>query len=288
MNLIWYVLMQHNLLLQVLLPLFCYCQLDNFAWGTRGIDATETAGEGTKEIAEKKAYEVRLTFCQDCLLISAFALDCLCVQFIVCVLLCFAPLLVQCWLTPAQSIVAFIKAVYLHTSLAASNVRDPLCLTPSRSCCAGRLQAHEAPHQQAQRLCHQVHGACSLPHSQHGHWLLHCCHHNVVLVGVHDDGHLAVPTGRPYHHLWPVPRGFGPVLPSPSPSATRQGRQGCSGAEGCSSCKTSLRSRYAVGAAAAQHCSFCSKTGLDTAIDAERVEQLFSHAKGSFPKAAWA
>ncbi|KAL0032270.1 hypothetical protein WJX79_001899 [Trebouxia sp. C0005] len=42
---------------QVLLPLFSYCQLDNFAWGTRGIDATEAAGEGTKEIAEKKAYE---------------------------------------------------------------------------------------------------------------------------------------------------------------------------------------------------------------------------------------
>ncbi len=74
--------MQHNLLLQVLLPLFCYCQLDNFAWGTRGIDATETAGEGIKQIAEKKAYEVCLTFCQDCLLMSAFALDCLCVQFI--------------------------------------------------------------------------------------------------------------------------------------------------------------------------------------------------------------
>ena len=82
MCIIRYVLMQHNLLLQVLLPLFCYCQLDNFAWGTRGIDATETVGEGTKEIAEKKAYEVRLTFCQDCLLMSAFALNCLCVQFI--------------------------------------------------------------------------------------------------------------------------------------------------------------------------------------------------------------
>ncbi len=91
--------MQHPLFLQVLLPLFCYCQLDNFAWGTRGIDATETAGEGTTEIAEKKAYEVCLTFCQDCLLMSAFALDCLCVQFIACVLLCFAPLLAQCKLT---------------------------------------------------------------------------------------------------------------------------------------------------------------------------------------------
>jgi len=262
--------------------------LDNFAWGTRGIDASETAGEGTREIAEKKAYEVRLTFCQDCLLISAFALDFLCVQFIVCVLLCFAPLLVQCWLTACCQHSLSLLSSKQSICLSASNVRDPLCFTPSSTCGAGRLQAYEAPHQQAQRLCHQVHGACSLPHSQHGHWLLYCCHHNVVLVGVHDDGHLAVPTGRPYHNLRPVPRRFGPVLPSPPPSATRQGRQGCSRAEGCSSCKTSLRSRYAVGSAAARHCSFCSKTGLDTAIDAERVEQLLSHAKGSFPKAAWA
>ncbi len=50
--------------MQVLLPLFCYCQLDNFAWGTRGIDAAGAAGEGTQEVAEKKAYEVcHITAC---------------------------------------------------------------------------------------------------------------------------------------------------------------------------------------------------------------------------------
>ncbi|DBA93648.1 TPA: hypothetical protein ACH3X3_013723 [Trebouxia sp. C0006] len=68
---------------QVLLPLFCYCQLDNFAWGTRGIDATETVGEGTKEIAEKKAYEVgykrmrprtnkRSAFATKCMVLAAY------------------------------------------------------------------------------------------------------------------------------------------------------------------------------------------------------------------------
>ena len=46
------------LLLQVMLPLFCYCQLDNFAWGTRGIDATETNGQDCKNLVEKKPYEV--------------------------------------------------------------------------------------------------------------------------------------------------------------------------------------------------------------------------------------
>ena len=41
-----------------MLPLFCYCQLDNFAWGTRGIDASEANGEGSKDLVEKKPYEV--------------------------------------------------------------------------------------------------------------------------------------------------------------------------------------------------------------------------------------
>ena len=41
-----------------MLPLFCYCQLDNFAWGTRGIDASEANGEGNKGVVEKKPYEV--------------------------------------------------------------------------------------------------------------------------------------------------------------------------------------------------------------------------------------
>lgn len=41
-----------------MLPLFCYCQLDNFAWGTRGIDASETTGQDCKDVVEKKPYEV--------------------------------------------------------------------------------------------------------------------------------------------------------------------------------------------------------------------------------------
>lgn len=41
-----------------MLPLFCYCQLDNFAWGTRGIDASETTGQDCKDAVEKKPYEV--------------------------------------------------------------------------------------------------------------------------------------------------------------------------------------------------------------------------------------
>ena len=124
MDIIQYALMQHNLLLQVLLPLFSYCQLDNFAWGTRGIDATEAAGEGTKEIAEKKAYEVCLTFCQDCLLMSDFALDCVCVR--VCNCLCanvfcsFAgAMLVDCMLS-SQPFGACIRN--LHTTLSATDV----------------------------------------------------------------------------------------------------------------------------------------------------------------------
>ena len=43
---------------QVMLPLFCYCQLDNFAWGTRGIDAFEANGEERKDLPDKKSYEV--------------------------------------------------------------------------------------------------------------------------------------------------------------------------------------------------------------------------------------
>ena len=111
--------------------MFCYCQLDNFAWGTRGIDATETAGEGTKEIAEKKAYEVRLTFCQDCLLMSAFALDCLSVQFIACVLLCFAPLLVQCQLTACcqHSLSLLSSKQFICTQAFLHQICDTLCVS---------------------------------------------------------------------------------------------------------------------------------------------------------------
>ena len=42
-----------------MLPLFCYCQLDNFAWGTRGIDASEgNEGESSGTTVAKKSYEV--------------------------------------------------------------------------------------------------------------------------------------------------------------------------------------------------------------------------------------
>lgn len=92
MDIIRCELMQHNLPLQVLLPLFCYCQLDNFAWGTRGIDATETAGEGINEIAEKKAYEVPPG------LSATTAHSCLLLPWIVCAVhsLCYCILLL-CW-----------------------------------------------------------------------------------------------------------------------------------------------------------------------------------------------
>lgn len=48
-------------MLQVMLPLFCYCQLDNFAWGTRGIDAAEASEKNCKDVTEKKPYEVGLS-----------------------------------------------------------------------------------------------------------------------------------------------------------------------------------------------------------------------------------
>ena len=52
-------------MLQVMLPLFCYCQLDNFAWGTRGIDTSVSNGQDCKDLVEKKPYEVRFALAQN-------------------------------------------------------------------------------------------------------------------------------------------------------------------------------------------------------------------------------
>ncbi|KAL3132639.1 hypothetical protein ABBQ32_009164 [Trebouxia sp. C0010 RCD-2024] len=68
---------------QVMLPLFCYCQLDNFAWGTRGIDASEGSSQDCKDLVEKKPYEVgykcmrprtnkRSAFTTKCIVLAAY------------------------------------------------------------------------------------------------------------------------------------------------------------------------------------------------------------------------
>lgn len=96
---------------------------------------------------------------------------------------------------------------------------------------AGGVQMLEAPHKQAQRLCNQVHCASSLPHRQHGHWVRHCHHHHLVLVGLHDDGNPAVPSGGAHHHFWAVPRGPASVL---SPPQTPEAEEGCQSCNTCS------------------------------------------------------
>ena len=96
---------------------------------------------------------------------------------------------------------------------------------------AGWVQMLEAPHQQAQRLCDQVHRASSLPYRQHGHRVRDCHHHNLVLVGLHDDGDPAVPLGGAHHHFRAVPHSPSSVL---SPPQTPEAEEGCQSCNPCS------------------------------------------------------
>lgn len=77
-------------MLQVMLPLFCYCQLDNFAWGTRGIDASEASGQNCKDLVEKKPYEVALAMLVLSCLFAMLVLPCCSAMLVLPCLFCHA------------------------------------------------------------------------------------------------------------------------------------------------------------------------------------------------------
>ena len=236
------------LLLQVMLPLFCYCQLDNFAWGTRGIDATETNGQECKDLVAKKPYEVGYNRKHN---LARTAFTCNASVSITCIasrLYCM--LLLHCY--AAMLLLHSGYASRCHRTQQKHHCNCPChpLSTQQQHCCysiallcksvgytfvsaklmatAGGLQVHETAHKQAQRLCNQVHGASSLPDSQHGHWVRDCHHHNLVLVGLHDDGYSAVPAGSPHHHFWAVPHSVATVLTPPQTPEEDAGCQNCS------------------------------------------------------------
>ena len=252
------------LLLQVMLPLFCYCQLDNFAWGTRGIDATETNGQDCKDLVAKKPYEVGCAPAQQPCIHSPYKHHCS-GQHLHCSMakLHAASSPLYCYVynrcTPCRCHTACVlpsqdtaraslqlplsSPFYIATALllCSSNAAQTCWCWPCYTfvstklmATAGGLQVHETPHKQAQRLCNKVHGAGSLPHSQYGHWVCHCHHHNLVLVGLHDDGHPPVPAGSPHHHFWAVPYSLATVLTPPQTPEEAESCQSCSACrDGC-------------------------------------------------------